>query len=94
MAEEIVDEPKETETEEKVSQPEVRSEKEILLEKIEDLEAKVKELEENKLRVAAETENYKKRLLKDKESAVRFANESLVKDLLDPIDNFARHQSS
>ena len=42
------------------------------------------------LREAAETENYKKRLRADKDSAVRYANEGLIKDLLDPLDNFSR----
>ena len=65
--------------------------------KISELESKVKELEETiadlkdkALRDAADTENYKKRLRADKESAVRYANEGLIKDLLDPLDNFSR----
>ena len=65
--------------------------------RISELESKVKELEETiadlkdkALRDAADTENYKKRLRADKESAVRYANEGLIKDLLDPLDNFSR----
>ena len=65
--------------------------------RISELEAKVKELEETiadlkdkALREAAETENYKKRLRAEKDSAVRYANEGLIKDLLDPLDNFSR----
>lgn len=65
--------------------------------RIQELEAKVKELEEtvqtmkdDALRAAADTENYKRRLRKDKEDAVKYANEQLIGDLLDPIDNFAR----
>lgn len=61
------------------------------------LNSKVKELAEELLSVkdkalrdAAEMENYKKRLRADKESAVKFANEALIKDLLDPLDNFSR----
>ena len=64
---------------------------------LDELKAKVKELEnqlldakDKALREAAETENYKKRLRADKESAVKFANEALIKDLLDPLDNFSR----
>lgn len=64
---------------------------------LDELKAKVKELEnqlldakDKALREAAETENYKKRLHADKESAVKFANEALIKDLLDPLDNFSR----
>lgn len=65
--------------------------------RISELESKVKELEETiadlkdkALRDAADTENYKKRLRADKDSAVRYANEGLIKDLLDPLDNFSR----
>lgn len=63
---------------------------EELKKKIEELEKQCADMKDAMLRQAAETENYKKRLLKDKENAVRFANESLVKDLLDPLDNFSR----
>ena len=58
--------------------------------KIKALEDEVKGLKDELLRKAADTENYRKRLLKDKENAVKYANESLLKDLLDPIDNFSR----
>lgn len=65
--------------------------------KISSLEAKVKELEEtiakmkdDDLRRMADTENYKKRLRTEKENAVKYANESLISDLLEPLDNFSR----
>ena len=48
------------------------------------------EEEKTEAEAAAGTENYKKRLRADKESAVRYANEGLIKDLLDPLDNFSR----
>ena len=82
--EEIIEE--ETKAEEK---DEVGAE-EVLSKKIAELEDEIKSLKEDELRYRAETENYRKRLLKDKENAVRFANESLIKDLLDPLDNFSR----
>ena len=82
--EEIIEE--ETKAEEK---DEVGTE-EVLSKKIAELEDEIKSLKEDELRYRAETENYRKRLLKDKENAVRFANESLIKDLLDPLDNFSR----
>ena len=66
------------------------SREEELEEKVASLEAEIKKLHEDDVRRAADTENYRKRLLKDKENAVRFANENLVKDLLDPLDNFSR----
>lgn len=63
---------------------------ETLKKELEEEKAKNAELTDRLLRNQAESENYKKRLLKDKEDAVRYANTSLVKDLLDPIDNFSR----
>ena len=54
------------------------------------LEEEVASLKDRMLRNAAETENYKKRLRQDKENAVKYANESLIRDLLDPLDNFSR----
>lgn len=65
--------------------------------KVEELEAELKKKDEEvaaikdrMLRNQAEAENYKKRLLKDKEDAVKYANTSLVKDLLGPLDDFSR----
>ncbi|NOY53696.1 MAG: nucleotide exchange factor GrpE [Deltaproteobacteria bacterium] len=42
------------------------------------------------LRVAAEFENYKKRVEKEKSDLVKYANEGLIKDLLGVIDNLER----
>jgi molecular chaperone GrpE len=42
---------------------------------------------EKYLRLYAEFENYKKRMVKDKEELARFANESLIYDLLPSLDN-------
>lgn len=85
--EDILEEEIEKETEEEVEEA---GKEEELSNRIKELEAEIEDLKENDLRYRAETENYRKRLLKDKENAVKFANESLVKDLLDPIDNFSR----
>ncbi len=54
------------------------------------LEEEVASLKDRMLRNAAETENYKKRLQRDKEEAVKYANTALVKDLIGPIDDFSR----
>ena len=72
-------------------------ETESLQKRIEELE---KELEEKKresetnydrfLRLYAEFENYKKRIEKEKEELIKFANEELVKELLPVIDNLER----
>ena len=58
--------------------------------KVKDLEAEIADLKDQMLRSAAEMENYKKRLRQEKENAVKFANEALIRDLLDPLDNFSR----
>lgn len=76
--------------EEENVEEEVVDEAESLRKELEEEKAKNAELSDRLLRNQAESENYKKRLLKDKEDAVKYANVSLVKDLLDPIDNFSR----
>lgn len=42
------------------------------------------------MRQAAELDNFKKRASREREDAVRFANESLIKDLLPIVDNLER----
>ncbi len=42
------------------------------------------------LRMSADFENYKKRSLRDREEQKKFANESLIKDLLPVVDNLER----
>ncbi len=47
-------------------------------------------LKDQMLRDRADLENYRKRLVRDKEDSIRFANENLIRDLLQPLDDFAR----
>lgn len=92
MAEEEIKKEEEVKTpaeEQKEETTEV-SEVETLKAKIKDLEEKVADLKDKALREAAEMENYKKRLRQEKENAVKYANEALIRDLLDPLDNFSR----
>lgn len=42
------------------------------------------------MRQAAESENYKKRMTRERDDAIRFANEALIKDLLPIVDNLER----
>ena len=51
---------------------------------------KIKELEEQHLRDRADTENYRKRLERDRSDAVQYANQELLKDTLAVLDNFER----
>ena len=66
------------------------SETDTLKAKVAELEETVAKMKDDDLRRAAETENYRKRLRTEKENAVKYANESLISDLLEPLDNFTR----
>ena len=59
----------------------------ILKKQVENLENILKEKNEEILRRAADLDNYKKRLTKETEDKVRFANQAVVKDFLPVIDN-------
>jgi len=79
--------------EETIAQEEILSpEQEILdeevevVDEVETLKAKVAELEDQYLRVNAEFENMRKRLEKEKMSAVSYANELFARDMLSIID--------
>ena len=66
------------------------SQEEILQSKVEELEKANAELKDQMLRRQAELENYRKRLIRDKEEAVQFATESLIRDILGFLDNMER----
>jgi len=53
-------------------------------------EQKAKENYDRYVRQIAETENFKKRNARERDEAIRFANEMLLKDLLPVIDNLER----
>jgi molecular chaperone GrpE len=52
--------------------------------------AKVAELEEQRLRALADLENYKKRMVRQFDDVVRTANDKLLGQILDVVDNFER----
>lgn len=54
------------------------------------LEAERRELQDKLLRMAAEFENYKKRMIREQESAFKYAEEGLLRELLPSIDNLER----
>lgn len=58
--------------------------------RIEALEAALKAEKDNALRTLAEADNIRKRAMKDREDAVKYAVTSFAKDLLDFSDNFHR----
>lgn len=59
-------------------------------EKIAKLEAENAELKDQLLRRAADFDNYRKRMIKEKQETYDYANSALLVDLLDSLDNFDR----
>lgn len=66
------------------------SEPEEVLDPLEQKEKELEEIQNEMLRMRAETENFRKRLGKEKEDSVRYANERLFKDLVPIYDNLLR----
>jgi molecular chaperone GrpE len=54
------------------------------------LEAKLQEANDNYLRKAADFENFRKRMNREKQEAIDFANQNLLLDLIPVIDDFER----
>jgi molecular chaperone GrpE len=59
-------------------------------EKIADLEAKLAEANDQYLRKAADFENFRKRMVREKQDAIDYANQSLLLDLIQTMDDFER----
>jgi molecular chaperone GrpE len=59
-------------------------------EQIADLEEKLREAGDLYLRKAADFENFRKRMTREKQDAIDFANQSLLLDLIPIIDDFDR----
>ena len=66
------------------------SELDKLRQQLEAQEQETKTFQDRFLRQVAELENFKKRMTREKEEAIRYANEGLVKDLLPGLDNLER----
>lgn len=58
--------------------------------RIASMEAEISNLKDQYLRKAADFENFRKRMNKDKQEAIDFANQSLLLDLIPVIDDFER----
>ena len=58
--------------------------------KEEEEENEVEELSKKYLRLAADFENYKKRMSKERTDSVAYGNEELIKELLNVLDNLQR----
>lgn len=63
------------------------SENQAPLDRVAQLELEVKECHEKHLRLLAEMENSRKRLIKEKQEMTRFGIENVIADFLTPMDN-------
>jgi molecular chaperone GrpE len=61
-----------------------------LQEQMQQLEQEVKESQDQLLRKAAEFENFRKRLSREKEESIKYANAALLGDIVPIIDDFER----
>ena len=83
---------------EKKSEPAApKTDLELANDKIADLEKQVADLTKDRdsykdqfLRRVADFDNYRKRMIQEKQDAFDYANTNLLKDLLDSLDNFDR----
>ena len=60
----------------------------------ENFQKEIQTLKDTVLRQAAEAENLRKRLEKEKDDSIKYASSKFAKDLLPVLDNFERVQSS
>ncbi len=77
-----------------VSEETVASSENTAEDQIKAAHEKTKEYYERMLRISADFENYKKRSAREMDSFRKFANESILKDLLPVVDNLERAISS
>ena len=68
----------------------LNAELELLREQLKTKEDEAKNHYERFLRQTADLDNFRKRASRDKEEAIRFANEALVRELLPVVDNLER----
>ncbi|NCB01340.1 MAG: nucleotide exchange factor GrpE [Spirochaetia bacterium] len=61
-----------------------------LEEELEKVKKDVEQERDSLLRKSADMDNYRKRLIREKESAVQYANERLINDLIPVLDDFDR----
>jgi len=66
------------------------SELDVLRKRLEEKEKQAMETFDRLLRTASDFENYKKKIARENESLIRFANEELIRDILPFIDNLER----
>ena len=89
---ELPQEPEAKAEEQKAEEP--KDEVAELKNQIQKLESEKAEMKDQFLRKAADFDNFRKRLIRDKEDAVSFANTSLLTDLIDVLDDFERAEEA
>lgn len=72
------------------SKNKMEQETDNLLKELEDAKAKAAESQDKMMRLAAEFENTKKRLIREQDTAIKFAEENILRELLPTIDNLER----
>lgn len=82
------DEPQNYDETEATEAPEAAAETAVEQDPWEQLEAEATKWKEVSLRTAAEMENLRKRTAREREDAIRYANQRLLEELLPVIDNF------
>ena len=60
------------------------------MEEVEDLSAELVELKDHMLRLQADFDNFRKRALKERQEALQYGHQNLIKDLLSAVDNLDR----
>jgi molecular chaperone GrpE len=76
--------------ESKVQNPEPTESSQSGTETVEELRKQVEEKQDRLLRALAEAENFKRRTQRERDESVRYANESLLRDLIPVLDNLER----
>lgn len=72
------------------SEIDLTKESERLKDELNKKAVEIKEANDKYIRLYAEFENYKKRVVKDQNESLKFANERLIKEMLPVIDNLER----
>lgn len=75
-------------------QPEAQDESIFLKERIKTLEEENSDLKDKFLRKQADFENFRRRMNKEKEDSIKYANQMVLLDIADTIDNFERAMKS
>ncbi len=87
---EVIQEQEVTATEEQSEKENTEEQQEEPIDKVEELGAKLQEMNDKYLRLTAEFDNYRRRTLKEKMEMTKTAGENILVKILPVIDNFER----